>query len=86
MREACALTWDEPLLRAQPDSFFQLWQGAETSCFLSRFQMAPLILCGEGWMPSSSFLGAELARFCPLSALLAAVGGGGGGRGAERGG
>lgn len=83
MQEACTLTWDEPRHCSQPRSFFQLWQGAETSCFLSHFQMALLILHGEGWMPSSSFLGAELARFCPLSALLA---GGGGSGGTERGG
>lgn len=86
MQEACTLTWDEPPHCSQPRSFFQLWQGAETSCFLSHFQMALLILHGEGWMPSSSFLGAELARFCPLSAPLAGGGGGGGGGGTERGG
>lgn len=44
---ACALTWDEPLNRSQPRSFLRLWQGTETSWFLSRFQTAPLALCGE---------------------------------------
>ena len=67
MQVACALTWDEPLNRSQPHSFLQLWQGTETSCFLSHFQTAPLALRREGWTRSSLFLGAELARFalCP---------------------
>jgi len=71
MRAACALTWDELLNRSQPRSFLRLWQGTETSCFLSRFQAAPLALRREGWTRSSSFLRAELARFCPLSTPLA---------------
>lgn len=77
---ACALTWDEPLNRSQPHSFLRLWQGTETSCFLSRFQTASLALHGEGWTRSSFFLRAELARFalCPPH-----WGGGGAGRGGQ---
>lgn len=61
---ACALTWDEPLNHSQPHPLLWLWQAAETSCFLSHFQRA---LRREGWVRSSLFLRAELARFalCP---------------------
>lgn len=44
---ACAVTWAEP--RRQPH---HPWQGADTSCLLSRFQR----LRREGWMRSSLFL------------------------------